>query len=557
VFPLHQLAALGRKPPPEDVTADRRWRERAASAIMEPLSEYPSQAALARLIGTDPSIAVGGPRRSGKTEAPGRVTLARCLLEDGYTVVIGSSTLAGPTINWLDRKGRPSAVGLLREHGFLPPRTSKNPWASPYCRVSHSMGAIKSISFSWGSEIRVIDVGQMHLLDKHRGQTCNTWWLDECQSIMPLPSVLKDLINPTVLDHGGTIVLTGTPGVEIDSMFGQISMGKMPEYNLVHLATWQNPRYGATFEARWAYVMAKIIAGKKAQYQLSDADVERFAAMSEAQVEAIRHGSEDAETTKWLATLLPSFLREIMGRWVGDYGSLVYHWVPEIYWIDHEPEIEDVVSLLPAVQGQWKAALGHDVGWSKGSHAWTVTVWADHHPTAYTVFSHTAKRMPEHEEFAFTERLIDRVQAAGIKVIGLVADMTGMMSATHASWDQTLRSRVNIPVLLPQKHNLLQRVKACNLDLARGHLKIAGGGDLDIEGRHLRWHPEKAGVIDVGREVTIGNKPSIPGDHCLASLRYSLGLLNAHWQRPKHPVTIDPVSAHLERVFGHDDIKLS
>jgi hypothetical protein len=554
VFPLHQLQALAALPPPVDATADRRWRERAAAAILEPLAEYPAQLELARQIGVDPMVAVGGPRRSGKTEAPGRISLGLCLTQDGYTIVIGSSTLSGPTVNWLDRTGRPSCVGLLREHGFLPPRTARNPWGSPWCRVSHTQGAIKSIKFAWGSEIRVIDVGQIHLLDKHRGQTCHLWWFDEAQSIAPLPSVLNDIVNPTVLDHGATILLTGTPGIEIDSTFGQISMGKMPEYNRLHLATWQNPRYGATFVERWAYVIEKIIRGKRTQYQLSESDVARFARMDEHQVEAVRHGSEDSETTKWLATLLPSFLREIMGRWVGDYGSLVYHWVPEIYWCDHEPDIEDAIALLPPVAGQWHAVIGHDVGWSKGSMAWVVLVWADRHPCAYQIFSHVEKRMPEHEEFSFTERLIDRLKDAGFSISGLVVDMVGMLAPTHASWDRTLRARIGLPVTLPQKSGLLQRIKAINLDLARGYLKVCAGGALDIEGRHLRWHPEKAGIIDVGRVVTIGNKPCIPADHCADATRYAFSLLNAHWQRPEKPLPGTPMTQMLGRNFGGDEL---
>lgn len=524
---------------------------------MAPLAEYPAQGELAELLDTDPAIAAGGPRRAGKTEAIGRKLLAKCLTEDGFTVVIGTSTLSGPTKNWLDRKGRPSAVGLLREHGFLPPKAVKNSWQSQWCQVTRSMGHIVSIAFSWGSQISVIDVGQLHLIDKHRGQTAHVWWFDEAQSIMPLPTVLKDLANPTKLDHGGCIVLSGTPGEEIDSLFGQISTGKTSGYQRVHLASWQNPRYGAIFEERWAYVIATLIRPDAGTYQISDEDVARLERLSEVEIEAIRHGSEDTETGKWVATLSASFLREIMGRWVGDYGSLVYHWVPEIYWADQEPEIEDAIEALPEVAGQWKAVIGHDIGWSKGSMAWVVLVWANNHPCAYQIFSHVQKRMPEHEEFAFTERLIDRLKDAGFVVTGLVVDMVGMLAPTHASWDRTLRSRIGLPVTLPNKAKLLQQIKALNLDLARGHLKVCNGGALDIEGRHLRWHPEKAGIIDVGRVVTIGNKPSVPGDHVCDSVRYAVALMNAHWQRPRDKKVIDPVAAHLERAFGHDEIKLS
>lgn len=554
VFPLHQLQALGKQPPPEDATADRRWRERAAVAILEPLAEYPAQGELAEMLEHDPAIAAGGPRRAGKTEAIGRKLLALCLERDGFTVVIGTSTLAGPTKNWLDRKGRPSAVGLLREHGFLPPETAKNSWQSPWCRVSRSMGHIVNISFAWGSQISVIDVGQLHLIDKHRGQTAHVWWFDEAQSIAPLPTVLKDLANPTKLDHGGAIVLSGTPGEEIDSLFGQISTGKTSGYQRVHLSSWQNPRYGKTFAERWAYVIETLIRPDAGTYQISDADVVRLERLAEIEVEAIRHGSEDTATAKWVAELSPSFLREIMGRWVGDYGSLVFHWVPEIYWIDHEPEIEDAIDLLPPVAGQWKAVIGHDIGWSKGSMAWVVLVWADHHSCAYQIFSHVEKRMPEHEEFAFTERLIDRLKDAGFAVAGLVVDMVGMLAPTHASWDRTLRARIGLPVTLPNKAKLLQQIKALNLDLARGHLKVCAGGALDIEGCHLRWHPEKAGIIDVGRVVTIGNKPQVPGDHCLDAARYGFALLNAHWQRPKDKGITDPLLAKLHRNFGGDEM---
>jgi hypothetical protein len=556
VFPLHHLTALGKQPPPEDATADRRWRERAAATILEPLAEYPAQGELADMLEHDPAIAAGGPRRAGKTEAIGRKLLALCLERDGFTVVIGTSTLSGPTKNWLDRKGRPSATALLREHGFLPPKTAKNSWQSQWCQVTRSQGHIVSIAFAWGSQISVIDVGQLHLIDKHRGQTAHVWWFDEAQSIAPLPTVLKDLANPTKLDHGGSVVLSGTPGEEIDSLFGQISTGKTSGYQRVHLSSWQNPRYGKTFAERWAYVIATLIRPDAGTYQISDDDVARLERLSEDEVEAIRHGSEDSETGKWVATLSPSFLREIMGRWVGDYGSLVYHWVPEIYWCDHEPDIEDAIELLPPVAGQWHAVIGHDVGWSKGSMAWVVLVWADRHPCAYQIFSHVEKRMPEHEEFAFTERLIDRLKDAGFAISGLVVDMVGMLAPTHASWDRTLKARIGLPVTLPQKSGLLQRIKAINLDLARGYLRVCAGGALDVEGRHLRWHPEKAGIIDVGRVVTIGNKPCVPGDHALDAARYGFALLNAYWQRPEKQLPGTALTQMLGRTFGSDELAL-
>jgi hypothetical protein len=95
-----------------------------------------------------------------------------------------------------------------------------------------------------------------------------------------------------------------------------------------------------------------------------------------------------------------------------------------------------------------------------------------------------------------------------------------------------------------------------NLDLARGHMKVCAGGALDIEGRHLRWHPEKAGIIDVGRVVTIGNKPSVPGDHVLDSVRYATQLLQAHWQRPERDPGGTPLTRQLGRLFGAEDLKL-
>ena len=245
-------------------------RENIAQSILEPTLGYPSQLKLWELLQSDPMVCAQANRRAGKTEGLGRPVLAAAIARDNWTCVIASKTLSAPTLNWLDRTGRPSAMGLLREHGLIGPGHA----ASKYVKVRRTQGSIVSIKFvQWGSEIRVIDVGREDLIGKHDGQTAHLWWFDEAQNISCLHQVLADLVNPTLQDHGGGIALTGTPGVEVDSYFGQVSQGKAPGWERAHLASWQNPRFGATFDERWAHIYRTYLYPSRSAYMLTDDDL--------------------------------------------------------------------------------------------------------------------------------------------------------------------------------------------------------------------------------------------------------------------------------------------
>ena len=216
--------------------ADELQSERTAIATdaLRRVRAYPSQFAVVRAIASAKQSATVTPRRTGKSTALSCWIFARTVARDGYIVRILTEVLAAPTDNFLDCGDKPSFMDLVEDYGL-----------GSHCRVIHAAGSIKSIRFSWGSEIHVEDIGSLRAIQRKRGFSAHLYICDEAQAVTLLGVALKKLVRPTMADHDAQLALFGTPGEDVDSLLFMIAHSDDGAWLVRRFYSWDNPHFGA------------------------------------------------------------------------------------------------------------------------------------------------------------------------------------------------------------------------------------------------------------------------------------------------------------------------
>jgi hypothetical protein len=162
------------------------------------------------------NLAVFGTRRAGKTEVLMRVLLAMMLVRDRFVVRMLTNVLSSPTANILARGSDGGMVKLLQDLGLVP----------GVCKIRRigSQRSVVEITFVWGSSFYVHDIGNSGAIDNKAGFSANIYWIDEATKTPLLEFALKDLINPTLADHGGIKLLSYTPDEEVDGLPAALAM---------------------------------------------------------------------------------------------------------------------------------------------------------------------------------------------------------------------------------------------------------------------------------------------------------------------------------------------
>jgi hypothetical protein len=518
-----QRAVHGRS---EGHIPDREQRERIALRMLEPALECPQQRALLGQVQRNAKVATHKTRGGGATDVLGRYALGKMVLEDRWHVIVIVTTLASYTRNFLDRPGQESALTLLDQAGL-----------TEWCRVERHGDAITRIKIlPWGSELTVFDVDTARAIGKKRGTTARMWIIEEAQDVVLLDDVLAKLITPRKADFDARIVLNGTPSPEHDTLFAQASMGADPDWNVARLASWRNPFYGGTFADRWRRVVDKTLSDSKNQFGLDERDYQRVLALTEEDLDAIMTEPELPEHLAWVDDLDKDMLREIFGRWVGDAGKLVYNWHKMQTWADKPwADLMDVPGTMRAAVDALRAATGiafwrsvgsYDFGCFPDPAAWVISAWAPSHPVSYELWSSKAHNMDDDDQLDVLARLLEAGRACGVQPSAAVGDLDMHSATTTDRWDRSLRARLSINLRRAHKPHRLEQIRAFNLAIGTGHYRCIRGSDLDLEGRHLRWHQRKRGIEDKTRAVRLADgRTEVLGDHCLDGGRYSLPYL--------------------------------
>lgn len=529
-------------------------RSSAAEYALKQCRDFPEQWDSLKTIATSKQTAISCPRRAGKSDSIMRLIFARMVSRDSYVVRILTQYLKEPSENFLRCGHQESFEDLVRATGL---------W--PYYKGRSSAGSLVYCRFSWGSELHVHHVADSHGIAACRGKEADFYWIDEAQSITLLPDVFKIVIRPTTAVRG-QVVLSGTPSIDMDSYFYSVLKGD-PEWKAVQYFSWDNPYFGKTAEERWSNVFGMIKRGHL-QYGLSDQDLDRIKGLTREERKSISLDSEEPELRKWVQTLDPSMLREMLGRWVQGGAEFVYRWheAPDLYWgRRHDcmyPTKSDLLPLASTLDGRveqlpaqmyfgrklkhsWKAVLGVDPGTEQGpsGSAFVLLVWASTYPKAIVLWSEVCQNMHLGEVLEHAVDLGSAIQKKGITLQCVVGDFasTGVSSR---QWSTGFANRLpsNCPLKMPQKAHKQEQIAIVNIDLMAGRLQVAAGDPLDLEGRNLRYKPwdsekNKKQEIHKWRRAVLPNKEAkILGDHSLDALRYIMPECYHLWQE-------EPVSA--------------
>lgn len=177
-----------------------------------------------------------------------------------------------------------------------------------------------------GARIWLLGVPDQGEIDKVRGGFYFRAAIDEAQAFPDwLETLVESALEPALLDLGGELALTGTPGAEDVGYFFEISTGVRPGWDSHHWTVLDNPylpQGAAWLDEKRAYL------------------------------------GEDN----------PTFLREYMGLWVRDPEALVYPLTRDRNgWV---PQTDLTPYGLP--EGGYQFGLGIDLGWSERSTAFTL-----------------------------------------------------------------------------------------------------------------------------------------------------------------------------------------
>jgi hypothetical protein len=529
------------------LTADdvRQRRREAARKILEPVRRHPRQwEALLSIIAAILSVLQAN-RRGGKTYLQGALAESRLLARDNYVVRVLTHRLATPTQNWLDCDGKESMVARLKRLDMLQYATIKRT----------GDGSIKSIRFDWGSALYVHQFASQSDIDEKHGFNADLYLADEAQYLDLLPLVLTQLVLPTLADTEARVLLSGTPGREVGSFFHRAATGDDPGWSQVRFYSWHNPFFGASHEERWHKIVDTILRPSRGLYALTSDDIERIRGLDATTLELIANNDTPDDLKAWVKTLDSELRRQYFGAWVVGGAEYVFEWhrAPDpLYWcrtssnrwnerdellLPVADTLAERIERLPLRQvghqwlkREWSAIIGCDLGWSPSSTAIVVLAWAGGLDLCYALWSEAEFEQPDDVTLERLADITGELKRAGFLVHGVVADVTGTRKGTGAAWNGQFQRRFQAGktwIQEPDKANKDEQIRALNLDLLRGRIRLVAGDALDIEGRHLRWKPfdaqaPKPPTIDKWRTVVLGDgRVEQPAEHCLDAARYA------------------------------------
>lgn len=204
-------------------------------------------------------------RRAGKSHGVAAALLLRCLTRPGLGLYIARTV-------GLAREILTPAIEEIASQAKLPLT-----WSQPDGRLMASLGSVR---------IWLAGCKDQYEIEKFRGPKYTAAAVDECQGIPALERLVDDILTPALLDLGGPLVLTGTPGPVPDGYYHRSTLGKAGWK--AHRWSWRDNPHLPTDAAD---TVARIIEGL---------------------------GGDDTGAAQ----------REWWGRWVSDAGARIYPYDP-------------------------------------------------------------------------------------------------------------------------------------------------------------------------------------------------------------------------------------
>lgn len=248
---------------------------------------------------------------------------------------------------------------------------------------------------------------------KLRGGKYRKIIIDECQGFKTdLQSLIRDVLQPAVADYHGEIGLIGTPGVNKEGFWWDVTSKNIPGWHVSSWTAYENPH------VEWA-----------------------------KEIEDLKKQTPGIEQTT-------SFRREYKGEWVQDDSDLLYKF----------DENKNVYLELPTYgRGEWHHNLGIDLGYNHPS-ALVAAAYHDEDPTLY--FTEVQKG----SGWTVTDT------ANRIKAMNRRRNFeTMVIDPSWAQSIAELRTRHDLPVQAADKPGRDQMIELFNDQLILGRIKIGPG----------------------------------------------------------------------------------
>lgn len=293
------------------------------------------------------------------------------------------------------------------------------------------------ISTKRGAMFRVLGFDDSSQTEKSAGYRIRLFVADEPHSYATkLKYLAEQKIGPALGDLGGTLMLTGTPGIARVGYWYDSSTGRLPEYKTWHWSVRSNPLFLR--------------------------DPEEWIA-------------EELALRKWTLET-PAFRREILAEWCEDEGQLVYAFVGD-------RNLCGPIELEP--DGTY--TLGVDFGMNDAC-AWGVLYTPPGSRMVYVVHVETHDGLLPEEASDVTARLVERFKPSRI-----VGDAGGLGKPYVESWNRRYGNRAGWFMRAAEKTEKRANIELVNGELRAGNVQIVSEwcAPLVDEVTNLVWADER------------------------------------------------------------------
>lgn len=288
-----------------------------------------------------------------------------------------------------------------------------------------------------GAMFRVLGWDDKSQLEKSAGYRIRLFVADEPHSYATaLRYLAEQKIGPALGDLGGTLMLTGTPGIARTGYWHAATTGKLPEYE------------------RWRWTC------KENPYFLRNAE------------EWI---AEELSLRGWTVET-PAFRREILAEWVEDEGAQCYAFVYDRNTVD---------ALEIDYNGLF--SLGVDFGMTDAS-AWGVLYTPPQSRMVYVVHTEAHTGLLPDQANEVTARLVERFKPSRI-----VGDAGGLGKPYIESWNRRYGHQAGWHMMPAEKTEKLANIAIVNGELRSERVKFLAPACAPLidEVTNLVWADER------------------------------------------------------------------
>lgn len=293
------------------------------------------------------------------------------------------------------------------------------------CQVNHQLMSIK---FPNGSRLLTGGAKDPSEIEKFRGLKLRKVYIDEAQSMRPhIKELIDDVLSYCLLDLGGSLYLTGTPG--------PIKAGAFYEYS--HDTEWHNVKWTAFDNPH----MHNPAAGKDLEVMLTD-----------------------LRRKRGIEATAPSYRRETYGEWIDDLDSLVFHYDSKI---NHFVTMPEKLSYI----------FGIDIGYND-SDAIAVLGYSQLTNSVYLVEEVEKSK----EDVTALAEEISKLQKI-YKPFKMVIDAGALGKKIHEEY----RNRFHLNIEAADKDRKFEFIEFLNGDLKRGVFRARSDSLFAQDAKLVTW----------------------------------------------------------------------